>query len=74
MIVHASKQSRFIKVVNLLSKSGFTKGDVREQLWGFRKWLSQLLLIILEGPTIIILDNASYHRLAENYPLFLRRK
>lgn len=77
IILHAGNQNGFVEGASLLFKSGSNKGDYHGQMNSevFEKWLRDELLPKLEEPSIIILDNASYHsRLFQRAPTSSSKK
>lgn len=71
IVLHAGNENGFIEGASLLFKSGKSTGDYHGDMnaGNFEKWLREDLLPKLEEPTILILDNASYHsRILEKAP------
>lgn len=71
IILHAGGQDGFIDGSSLIFKSKTTAGDYHGEMnsENFENWLRNSLLPNLNEPSIIVLDNASYHsRLLEKWP------
>ena len=71
VILHAGRNSGFVENVGLLcgSKSNVMDhhGEMNAEM--FTKWYDEKLIPNLEAPSLIIIDNASYHRaVAEKQP------
>lgn len=62
IIVHAGGEQGLVDGAALIFKAGIKSGDYHESMNfnNFCQWLKELLLIILESPSIIVMDNASY--------------
>lgn len=62
IVVHAGGRNGFVPEAGLLFVSGQKKGDYHGEMNGetFQKWMKNLLEHVTE-PSIIIMDNASYH-------------
>ena len=63
IVVHAGSKLGFIDDASLLFASKSQKEDYHGEMNAemFRKWLTEHLINNLEEPSLIILDNASYH-------------
>lgn len=63
IILHAGTSKGFIDGASLVFKSGNKTGDYHGEMNAdnFEKWLKNDLLPKLEEPSMIVLDNASYH-------------
>lgn len=63
IILHAGSDEGFVKNASLIFKSGSKSGDYHDSMncANFEKWFEQQLLPNLEEPSLIIMDNASYH-------------
>lgn len=63
MILHAGSEKGFVSGASLIFKAGTNTGDYHGEMnsENFENWLKFDLLPSLEEPSIIILDNASYH-------------
>lgn len=62
IILHAGTEKGFIKGASLIFKSGQNKGDYHGEMnsKNFEQWLI-IMLSALDKPSMIIMDNASYH-------------
>lgn len=77
IILHAGGQDGFIDGSSLIFKSKTNSGDYHGEMnsENFENWLRNVLLPKLAEPSIIILDNASYHsRLLEKWPVMSWKK
>lgn len=63
IIVHAGSKEGFIPGALLIYKASQSTGDYHKEMnsLNFNKWMSEKLLPNLQGPSAIVLDNASYH-------------
>lgn len=63
VVLHAGSESGFVRDASLCFKSGNNTGDYHLSMNAdnFEKWFEEKLLINLEEPSLIIMDNASYH-------------
>ncbi|XP_050516194.1 uncharacterized protein LOC126891059 [Diabrotica virgifera virgifera] len=63
IILHAGSENGFIDGSSLIFKSGSKTGDYHGEMDGdiFESWLKKDLLPRLQEPSMIVLDNASYH-------------
>lgn len=63
IVLHAGSENGFVEGASLLFKSGKSSGDYHSEMNStvFEKWLKEDLLPNLEEPSMIVLDNASYH-------------
>lgn len=71
IVLHAGNENGFIENASLIFKSNTKSGDYHDNMNqdNFEKWFKSQLIPNLEGPSVIIMDNASYHcRLKEAIP------
>ena len=71
VIVHAGNKDGFVKNASLIFKCNKKTGDYHDNMntANFEKWFKYKLIANLEEPSLIILDNATYHsRLEEEIP------
>lgn len=71
IVLHAGSSSGFIPNASLLFPSKSQKGDYHGEMNGdnFLKWVEENLIKNLEEPSLIVMDNASYHSmLVEKLP------
>nr|XP_015840131.1 PREDICTED: uncharacterized protein LOC103314336 [Tribolium castaneum] len=71
IILHAGGRNGFVENASLIFSSKAKSDDYHDNMSAevFEKWLLEKLLPSLENPTIIVLDNASYHsRVEERQP------
>lgn len=71
IVVHAGGKTGFVKDASLVFASSSTTGDYHGDMNAekFENWLDNDMLPKLEEPSLIVLDNASYHsRLVEKQP------
>lgn len=63
IVLHAGSENGFINDCSLIFKSGSKSGDYHDSMNAdnFERWFEYQLLPSLEGPSLIIMDNASYH-------------
>ncbi|XP_072403344.1 uncharacterized protein [Diabrotica undecimpunctata] len=63
IVLHAGSENGFINNCELIFKSGSKSGDYHDSMNSdnFEKWFVHQLLPNLEEPSLIIMDNASYH-------------
>ncbi|XP_072398916.1 uncharacterized protein [Diabrotica undecimpunctata] len=63
IILNAGSENGFIDNCELIFKSGSKSGDYHDSMnsENFEKWFEHQLLPNLEEPSLIIMDNASYH-------------
>jgi hypothetical protein len=77
IVLHAGNKDGFIEDASLIFKSKKNSLDYHSEMNAetFEQWLQDVLLIKLQQPSVIILDNASYHsRLEEKRPTSAWRK
>lgn len=71
IILHAGSEEGFVDNASRIFKSKSKKGDYHGEMnaENFEKWIKNDLLPNLKRPSLIIIDNASYHsRLLETWP------
>lgn len=63
IILHAGSEKGFVEGASLIFKSGKSTGDYHGEMnsKNFENWIENHMLPALEEPSIIIMDNASYH-------------
>lgn len=63
IVLHAGSEDGFVENASLLFKSGRTSGDYHDSMncKNFEKWFTEQLLPSLPEPSLILMDNASYH-------------
>lgn len=63
IMAHAGGEKGFVKNALLLFKSGMKTGDYHDDMnfENFCKWMQEQVLNNLEEPSVIVMDNASYH-------------
>lgn len=63
IVVHAGGRQGFIQDANLIFTSKVNSADYHGEMneANFMKWFEEQLLPHLEEPSLIIMDNASYH-------------
>ena len=63
IVVHAGSEDGFIPGARLIYKAALSTGDYHNEInaKNFTKWLEEMLLPNLDGPSAIVMDNASYH-------------
>lgn len=68
IIVHAGGNTGFVENALLVFKSNTKSGDYHDEMnsKNFKKWLIEKLLPNLKEPSIIVMDNAPYHRFCVN--------
>lgn len=68
IIAHAGGSNGFVKDALLIFKSGSKSGDYHDEMNfdNFSKWLREQVLDHLEEPSVIVMDNASYHNKLKN--------
>jgi hypothetical protein len=77
IVLHAGNKDGFIEDASLIFKSKKNSLDYHSEMNAetFEQWLQDVLLIKLQQPSVIVLDNASYHsRLEEKRPTSAWRK
>jgi hypothetical protein len=77
IVLHAGNKDEFIEDASLIFKSKKNSLDYHSEMNAetFEQWLQDVLLIKLQQPSVIVLDNASYHsRLEEKRPTSAWRK
>lgn len=77
IVVHAGTEEGFIPNALLVYKSKDNNADYHHDMnkENFKKWLSSKLIPNLPGPSVIIMDNASYHCTQINkVPTIAKRK
>lgn len=75
--MHAGNSRGFVKGAELLFSSTTKSADYHDNMNAelFKKWFTELLLPNLDTPSLIIMDNASYHsKLTEKVPNLTWRK
>ena len=62
IVVHAGSEDGFIPGARLIYKAALSTGDYHNEMnaKNFTKWLEEMLLPNLDGPSAIVMDNASY--------------
>lgn len=67
IMAHAGGEKGFVKNSLLLFKSGTKTGDYHDDMnfENFCKWIQEQVLNNLEEPSVIVMDNASYHNKLE---------
>lgn len=70
IVLHAGGENGWIDGVDLVFKSKTNSADYHDETNSehFLEWLKEQLLPTLEEPSVIILDNASYHDKKYNKP------
>lgn len=68
IIVHAGTQNGFVPNALLVFSTKSTKADYHHDMnaSNFNKWLSEKLIPNLNEPSVIVMDNASYHTVQIN--------
>ena len=63
IVTHAGSKDGFIPGARLIHKAALSTGDYHNEMnaKNFTKWLEEMLLPNLDGPSMIVMDNASYH-------------
>jgi hypothetical protein len=77
IVVHAGNRKGFVDGASLIFKSKKNSSDYHSEMNAetFEKWMKNDLLPSLSEPSIVVLDNASYHsRLEEKLPTCSWRK
>lgn len=77
IVVHAGGRQGFIQGADLIFTSKTNSGDYHGEMneANFMKWFEEQLLPSLEEPSLIVMDNASYHSaLVEKTPTTSTRK
>ena len=70
IILHAGGVDGWVEGADLVSRSKTNSTDYHDEMNSkhYMKWMTQQLLPRLEEPTVIILDNASYHNKQKDKP------
>lgn len=70
IVLHAGSSNGFIDGAALVFPSGTTTGDYHGEMnkVNYLQWFEYQLLRQLESPSVIVLDNASYHTTILNKP------
>lgn len=70
IIVHAGGNQGFVENACLVFKSQTKSGDYHDDMnhTNFKKWVLEKLAPNLNEPSLIIMDNASYHNTSVNKP------
>ena len=71
VVLHCGNSNGFVKDASLIFKANKKTGDYHDNMnsKNFENWFKTQLIPNLEEPTVIIMDNASYHsRLEEEIP------
>lgn len=70
IIVHAGSNQGFVENACLVFKSQTKSGDYHDDMnhTNFKKWVLEKLAPNLNEPSLIIMDNASYHNTIVNKP------
>lgn len=71
VIVHAGNKNGFVANASLIFKCNKKTGDYHDNMntENFENWFKKQLIVNLEEPSLIIMDNATYHsRLDEEIP------
>lgn len=68
IIVHAGGDTGFVENALLVFKSNTKSGDYHDEMnsTNFKKWIIEKLVPNLKEPSIIVMDNAPYHRICMN--------
>lgn len=68
IIVHAGGDTGFVTNALLVFKSNTKSGDYHDEMnsTNFKKWVIEKLVPNLREPSIIVMDNAPYHRICVN--------
>ncbi|CAH2092047.1 unnamed protein product [Euphydryas editha] len=77
VLVHAGGETGFVEGASLLFKSKTKSGDYHDEMNGdnFKKWINEKLIPNLKEPSIIVMDNASYHSVqSERLPTMATKK
>jgi hypothetical protein len=63
IVLHAGTRNGFVSGASLIFVAGKKSGDYHDLMNGenFEHWMSTQLLPNLEEPSVIVMDNASYH-------------
>ena len=63
IVVHAGSEDGFIPGARLIYKAALSTGDYHNEMnaKNFTKWLEEMLLPNLDGPSAIVMDNTSSH-------------
>jgi hypothetical protein len=70
IVLHAGTRNGFVSGASLIFVAGTKSGDYHDSMNGenFEHWMSTQLLPNLEEPSIIVMDNASYHNVLVEKP------
>ena len=70
IILHAGGVDGWVEGADLVSRSKTNSTDYHDEMNSkhYMEWMTQQLLPRLEEPTVIILDNASYHNKQKDKP------
>ncbi|CAH2089450.1 unnamed protein product [Euphydryas editha] len=68
ILVHAGSRAGFLNSGNLLFKASTATGDYHRQMnqTNFEKWTTEMLIPNLPPPSVVVMDNATYHSVQEN--------